>query len=339
MTIFTGDPREDLIAIARINTAYAQSRILQSAVELGVFEALGKEAMPKPELCSKLGLDVDLGRDFLEALVAMGLLEQGKSGVWNSSPTSAHLIRGGVFYLGGFVNAASRRHLPLWMDLTEALQGRAKSARGSKAFSDAYQDLEAARSFLAHMDAAHSMVGPQLAEIIDWSRRRSFVDVGGARGNVAAQLATAHSHLEGAVFELPAIKPLFDEHIGSLDLAGRVTFHGGDFFADPLPRADVLIMGHVLHDWPADRRRELLGKAHSALQPGGLIMIYDQMLDREEPELHSLIGSMNVALVAGGSEYSISEGIDLVRAAGFAIQQVTPIRTVGNDVVIVAEKA
>lgn len=81
--------------------------------------------------------------------------------------------------------------------------------------------------------------------------------------------------------------------MAELGLAEKVSYHAGDCFTEPLPEADVMIFGHVLHDWLIPQRQELLQLACQAVRPGGAVVVYDQMLDEEEPDLHCFIGSLN----------------------------------------------
>nr|WCI13850.1 LaxM1 [Streptomyces setonensis] len=334
-------PYDEAIAIGRLNTAFAQSRILNSAVETGLFELLDEEPAGSEAIAQRLGLNHRLVPDFLRSLVALGLLEEADGSFRNSPSAAACLLPGSPYYLGGSVRASAARHYTMWARLTEALRDgepKAEGATGPDAFERLYRNRDAARRFLAHMDSAHALVGPQLAEVVDWSRYTSFVDVGGARGHIAAAVASAHPHLHGGVFELPAVEPLFDEHMQQLGTAEKITFHGGDFFTDALPEADVLIFGHVLHDWTPERRAFLLQRAFAALRPGGAVVVYDQMLDDTAPELGSLLGSLQVALVTGGSEYSVDEGRALLEKTGFTLEHGQRIRTIGSDYVLVGVK-
>ncbi len=172
---------------------------------------------------------------------------------------------------------------------------------------------------MAAMDAVNSRVGVALADALDWSTASSFVDVGGARGNLAAVLVQVHPHLTGICFDLPPVRSLFDEHIATLGLTESVSFHGGNFRQDPLPSADVFIFGHVLHGTNDEDNRTLLGKAYRALPAGGRVAIYDRMIndDCRGPAL-SLLGNLNMLLTTpGGSEYTPSECRALLEAAGF----------------------
>ena len=69
------------------------------------------------------------------------------------------------------------------------------------------------------------------------------------------QVALAHPHLTGIGFDLPAVRPIFEEYVRGFGVADRLDFQARDFFNDPLPHVDVLSMGHVLHDWSALEKR------------------------------------------------------------------------------------
>ena len=148
---------------------------------------------------------------------------------------------------------------------------------------------------------------PELALVGGTEFHRRLVDVGGARGNLVAQLVRAHPHLTACVFDLPEMADPFAEHVRTLVPDGQVTFRAGDFFADPLPEGDVLILGHVLHNWSPEERQLLIGKAFAAVRPNGWLLVYDAMLDEEPTDLARILVSINMLLVtSGGSEYPVS---------------------------------
>ncbi|WP_406638026.1 methyltransferase [Amycolatopsis sp. WGS_07] len=332
----------DAQAIARLNMLFTQSKILHSGVELGVFELLAAAPRTADEIRAELGLHERFTGDFLNALAALGLLERDGEKFSNAPATAEVLVPGapGGGYLGARVRTTAQRHYAMWGRLSEALRdGEPKADIGGHgAFAKLYEDPVRAKAFLVHMDANNALVAPQLAEHVDWSSYKSFVDVGGARGNVAAQLCLAHPHLHGGVFELPPIEPHFDELMAELGVADRVTFHAGDFFETPLPETDVVVFGHVLHDWDPQRRVELLQRAKNAIPSGGAVVVYDQILDAENPDLRSLIGSINVGLITdGGSEYTVPQLRKWLDEAGLEFRAATTLPR-GNDTVVVAVK-
>ncbi|WP_248964094.1 acetylserotonin O-methyltransferase [Sphaerisporangium perillae] len=330
-------------AIVRLNTAYTAARTLHSAVELGLFEMLAEGPATLPQIRERLGLHPRMAADFLDALVGLGLLLRDDDGGYaNALSTAKLLVPGTPDYIGGTVAKSARHHYTMWGALTEALRdGRPRSAglADKEAMKRLYGNPEATREFLGHMDAHNGFCGREVARCVDWGRHRSFVDVGGARGNVAAQIVGRHPHLLGGVFDLPALEPHFDEHVARLGVADRVTFHPGDFFADELPETDVVVIGHVLHDWPVEVRQMVIEKAFRATRPGGFLVVYDQMIDEDRRDPHPLLTSLNVRLVReGGSEYAVAEIRDWAEKAGYRFAYSVPVATIGDDTVFVAAK-
>ncbi|MFI6317051.1 methyltransferase [Nonomuraea sp. NPDC050556] len=335
------DKVDDASSILQLGTAFAPAKILHSAVEVGLFEALQDEPADLGQICSKLGLNPRLTRDFLDALVVLGLLDKEKGRYLASETARKFLVPGQAGYVGGRIKIGGKLHYRAWQSLADALRDglpKADIDADAKAYERLYGDPERARVFLSHMDASNVMVAPQLDECIAWSEYESFVDVGGARGQVAAILAGRNKHLRGGVFDFPAVRPYFDEIMAQYGTAEQVTFHPGDFFLNPLPSVDVYVIGHVLHDWSVSERRQIIERVSAAARPGSVLLIYDQMLDEDRPDLQSLIGSLNVALITpGGSEYTVAECRDWVENSGFRFLRAHRL-PVGNDTVLVAER-
>jgi SAM-dependent methyltransferase len=344
MSSVTGSPAARARRIVALNTAYFQAKVLQSAVELGVFELLSDRSAGIDEIRAELGVAHRLFKEFLDALVGLDLLEV-EDGRYRNSPLAAEfLVATSPTYLGGTARQHARLHFHAWAQLTEALRdGKAKSAiaqQGPLAYPKHYEDLERARQVMMHMDAHNGFTADELARKIDWSRYKSFVDVGGARGNVASRIAKAHSHLRGGVFDLPALRPLFDELVRSASTADRVTFHGGDFFADPIPESDVVILGHVLPDWPVADRQELVRRAYKAVRPGGAVVLYDAMIDPDERAPEVLLQRINHTMIRDDSSaYSIQEAREYLEAAGFTVERMLAADTITSDHFVIGTKS
>ena len=147
---------------------------------------------------------------------------------------------------------ANQRLYPFWGNLTEALhtgqpQNEAKS--GEAGFFEAlYADPARLEQFLAAMTGISQGANLTIARTFPWAGYRTFVDVGTAQGDLAAQIAVANPHLRGTGFDLPRWRPS-SRSTWQGGLADRLAFQPGSFFNDPLPKADVVLMGHILHDW------------------------------------------------------------------------------------------
>ncbi|MBV6695858.1 methyltransferase [Kitasatospora aureofaciens] len=322
--------------IVALNTAYFQAKALQSAVELGLFELLADRSADVGQIRAELGVQHRLFKDFLDALTGLGLLDE-QDGRYQAAPLAREfLLPGSPTYLGGTARQHARLHYHAWAQLTDALRdGKAKSAvaaQGQLAYPTQYEDLDRARQIMLHMDAHNGFTADELARAIDWSQYTSFVDVGGGRGNVASRIAAAHPHLRGAVFDLPALRPLFDELVAEAGTADRVAFHGGDFFATDLPEADVVIFGHVLPDWPVADRRELLRRAHKAVRPGGLVVLYDAMIDPDERDPEVLLQRINHTMIRDeAGAYSLQQARDYLVEAGFTVDRIAASDTITRD--------
>jgi len=334
----TDSPEVGLQQLLDIATGFWRSQVLFSAVECGVFGALVDGPATLAELQERTGLHERAARDLLDSLGALGLLLREGDRYRNAPVTERHLDRKQPGYVGGFLMFMSKSLYPAWGRLPELLR-TGHLQEGDDSFGAFYRDPDRVRGCMSAMDSAAAAITAELVKWPDWQRYQSFVDLGGARGNLAGRIALAHPHLKGGCFDLPPLEPFFTEHMTSLDTADRVVFHGGDFRSDPLPEADVLLFGHVLHDWDEDARRALVARAHAALRPGGSLLVYDELIDDDRGgPARSLLMSLNMQLVrSGASEYSAAEAREWLAEAGFTevgVQELT-----ATERLIVARKA
>lgn len=320
-------------AIRRIAQSYWAARTLLTAAELDLFTRLAQAPATAEEVRERHGLHPRAVRDFLDALVGLGLLSVEDGLYRNSEAADVHLDEAKPTYIGGFLKLLGF-HYRLWGGLTDLLRTGDPQLQGGQDFSRLYANPAGVRNFMVAMDGAAADVGAALARAFDWSAHESFVDVGGARGNLAADIVAAHPHLRAACFDLPQVEAAFHEHMAALGATGRVRYAAGDFFADPMPSADVIVLGHVLHDWDDDARAVLLRKAHAALPEGGQVLIYDALTDRDPA---NFLRSLNMRLVTpGGSEYSAADCTGWLTAAGFTDITAEPL--VGPDMVVTGRK-
>jgi hypothetical protein len=225
--------------------------------------------------------------------------------------------------------------------LTEALrtgrpQNEAKA--GGNPFDALYADPERLRMFLASMTGLSLGTAQAIAAKFPWGKYRTFIDLGTAQGGLPVQLALAHPHLTGAGFDLPAVRPVFEEYVASFGLSERVKLHAGSFLTDAVPSADVLLMGHILHDWDLDQKRMLLAKAYAALPAGGALVVFDAVIDdaRRQNAL-GLLMSLNMLIeTPGGFDYTGADCREWMKEAGFRETYVEAL--VGPDSMVVGLK-
>jgi O-methyltransferase domain len=121
-------------------------------------------------------------------------------------------------------------------------------------------------------------------------------------------------------FDLPQVEPVFQEFVASNRISDRIKFHAGDFFSDKLPKTNVVIMGHILHDWDLAQKRQLLERAYEALPNGGSLIVYDAIIDDERRHnAFGLLMSLNMLIeTKGGFDYTGAECRAWMREAGFS---------------------
>jgi hypothetical protein len=311
----------------QITFGFAAAKTLFSAVELGVFRELTKGPASAADLQERLGMHPRSVRDFLDTLVAMQLLER-ESGLYSNTPLAAeYLDPAKEGYLGGFLEMAGRRLYPFWGSLTEALQTgerQNETKQGQDFFAELYADPERLRVFLEAMTGLSLATARALAGKFPWRDYRTFADIGTAQGCVPAQVAMAHPHLHGVGYDLPAVQPIFEEYIAKHKLQKRVKFHTGDFFRDPLASADVLVMGHILHDWGMEDKMRLLRKAYDALPQGGALIVYESLIDDQRRQnMQGLLMSLNMLIeTPAGFDYTGADCQQWMRQTGFSDSRV-----------------
>jgi hypothetical protein len=325
----------------QLGVGFWGSKTLLSAVELGLFTELAKGSLDAGALSQRLGLHQRSSRDFLDALVALGMLQRIGDQYSNTPETDRFLDRTKPSYIGGLLEMANARLYPFWGSLTEGLrtgQPQNEIKSGRDAFEVLYQDPVRLRMFLQAMTGLSMGASVAIAQKFPWDQYQTFIDIGGAQGGLPVQVALAHAHLSGGSFDLPAVGPIFEEYVHSFGLDERLRFHPGDFFVDPLPPADVLIMGHILHDWNLEEKRLLLTKAYEALPRDGALIVYEAVIDDDRRQnAVGLLTSLNMLIeTTGGFDYTGADCSGWMRDAGFRETRVEHL--VGPDSMVVGIK-
>lgn len=327
--------------ILQLGLAFWGSKTLLSAVELGLFTYLANGPRDAEAVAVELELHPKSVRDFLDALVSLGMLERVDDEYRNSVATDLFLDQDKPSYVGGLLEMANARLYPFWGSLTEALrsgQPQNEAKVGENFFTALYQDPDRLEQFLHAMTGISMGDAQAIAEKFPWDRYQTVIDIGTAEGCVPAQVALRHPHLTGGGFDLPAVGPIFDRHVAALGLADRLRFYPGDFFADPLPSADVLVMGHLLHDWSRDEKLLLLRKAHEALPAGGALIVHESIIDDDRrTNTFGLLMSLNMLIeTQDGFDYTGADCQAWMAEVGFRDTFVEPLA--GPDSMVVGIK-
>jgi hypothetical protein len=328
--------------ILQTGLAFWPSKVLLSAIEMRVFTELARGPEYFDALSGRLGLHPRSARDFLDSLVALGFLQRDGDQYANTAETDLFLDRNKPSYVGGVLEMANQRLYPFWGHLTEALrtgqpQNEIKSG-GPGLFETLYADPARLQGFLAAMTGLSRGANLTIARNFPWKDYETFADVGTAQGDFAAQVALANSHLSGVGFDLPEVEPIFGQYIASVGVADRVRFQAGDFFSNDLPRADVIMMGHILHDWDLPTKKMLIGKAFESLPSGGALIVYESIIDDDRSKnAFGLMMSLNMLIeTPGGFDYTGADCSGWMKEAGFSATRVEHV--VGPDSMVVGIK-
>jgi hypothetical protein len=307
--------------IMQLGSGFWGSKTLLSAVELGVFTELAEQPLSGEALASALGLRRGAA-DFFDALVALGMLRRDGQTYANTAATDIFLDRNKDSYIGGILEMFNARLYPFWGSLTEGLktgkpQNEAKS--GGDFFAALYADPARLKDFAHAMTGLSMGAATTMAEKFPWKKHKTFIDVGTAEGGLPVQLALRHPHLTGGGSDLPGLESPFNDYVSSFGMQDRLRFVANDFMTEPLPKADVLIMGHILHDWDLPQKKMLLRKAYEALPNDGALIVYESIIDDERRQnAFGLLMSLNMLIeTPGGFDYTGADCQEWLREQGF----------------------
>jgi len=314
--------------IMQIGMGFWASKALLSAVELGVFTYLAGGSKTGRELERDLDLNPRGTYDFLDALVALGLLERDGDGVAgryrNSAETAVFLDRESPQYIGGILEMANARLYRFWADLTPALKtGKPQNEikhSGRPLFDELYADPERLEQFMDAMAGISTANFGALAEKFDFSPYSTLADIGGASGQLSCLVASRHTQLSCRSCDLPVVKPIAERNIRKHGLSERVQADVIDFLRDEFPRADIITMGMILHDWNLDRKKMLIAKAYRALPKGGALIAIENIIDDERRKnAFGLLMSLNMLIEFGDAfDFTGADFAGWCRDAGFA---------------------
>ncbi len=304
--------------------AFRRSKVMFAAVALGVFDRLAQGPAEARTLAPEIGASPDALERLLDACVGLGLLRKAGATYSNQPVADAYLVRTSPQTLRGYIHFSNKVLYALWGNLEDAVREGSHRWRQTfglegPIFDHFFKTEEAKRDLLAGMHGLGLLSSSLVVGAFDLGRFRRMVDLGGATGHLAAAACERYPQLRAAVFDLPAVIEVAREYVSRSRVRERMEFVAGDFFADPLPEADLYSLGRIVHDWSEAKVRALLAKIHAQLPHGGALLIAEKLLDEDKtgpPSAH--LQSLNMLVATEGKERTLSEYATLLREAGFA---------------------
>jgi hypothetical protein len=320
----------------QIGMGFWPAKTLLSAVELGVFTALSDKALTARQLQHELGLHPRGVADLLDTLVALDVLArdgEGEAVQYRNTDEAAHFLdRNSSAYIGGFFEMANTRLYQFWGDLTEALKtGKPQNEMkhgGKGVFEELYRDPERLEQFVSAMAGISLANFEMFAEKFDFAPYKTLCDVGGVGGQLSIAVAGRHPHVTCTTCDLPAVVPIARKTIETHGLSERITASSVDFFRAPLPKADVITMGMILHDWNLEKKMQLIQAAYDALPSGGAFVAIENLIDDERrSNAFGLMTSLNMLIEFGEAFDFTGRDFDgWCRKIGFRRTEVIPLR-------------
>ncbi|MGE5241137.1 MAG: methyltransferase [Bacteroidota bacterium] len=311
------------------------SKVLLTGVELGVFTVLGDKAMTGEQLGKELGLHPRGIWDFFDCLVALGFLEREGSGPQalyrNTADTGLFLDKNKPSYVGGMLEMLNERLFRFWSDLGPALktgkpQNEIKHSQ-KPLFEALYEDAPRLEQFMSAMRGISFGNCHVFTQKFEFSRYTTLCDVGGATGLLASLVAKQHPHMQCTTFDLPSVEPIARKWIEKENLSGRVKVASGDFFKDKLPKADIITMGMILHDWNLEKKIFLIRQAYEALPPGGAFVAIENLIDDDRRvNAFGLMMSLNMLIEFGDAfDFTGADFRGWCKEAGFGRYEILPL--------------
>ena len=313
--------------IMQIGMGFWASKTLLTAVNMELFTHLAGGALSGREIQNKLGLHKRSLFDFLDTLVALGFLDRNglkeNATYCNSDDSDLFLDKNKPSYIGGILEMSNNRLYSFWNDLEEGLKTgkpQNETKKGGKPLFEAiYANEDRLREFIHGMGGVQAGNFMKLAHDFDFSKHHTLCDIGGSGANLSIHVAKNNAHMKCSSFDLPTVGPIAKENVGNLGLNDRVEVISGDFFIDDFPKADVITMGNILHDWGADDKLMLVKKAYEALPEGGALIVIENIIDDERrTNAFGLMMSLNMAIETDhGFDFSVSDFKEWSKEAGF----------------------
>ncbi len=304
--------------------AFRRSKTMFAAVSLGVFDALEYGPQTVSDLATQLRANSDALERLLDSCVVLQLLTRADGHYANTQAATAYLTKSSPRRFTGYINYSNEVMWKLWAHLEDAVREgthRWQQTFGwdGPIFDHFFRTEDAKREFLMGMHGFGVISSPQVVAAFDLSRFNCLADLGGATGHLAVAACERYPKMHGVVFDLAGAVPLAQELIAQTSVADRVTVVAGDFFADPLPPADLYALGRIVHDWSPEKIERLLSRIYDALPQGGALLIAEKLLapDKLGPRWAQM-QSLNMLTCTEGKERTLAEYRELLTGVGFS---------------------
>jgi predicted O-methyltransferase YrrM len=328
----------DFSSLVRLASGHVEARIVQSAVELGIFDALEASPLDAGTIAATLKLDLRAAELLLNALAALQLLVKEKNSFSLTEISERHLLKSAPHYLGGMIRFDASLW-PCWERLPEAIRSGAP-ARPPNMYQD---DPNETATFINAMDSLVKARGDTevLASVLDWTKVKKLLDIGSGPATYPIALCARFPNLRATVFDLPETLKITESYVKAAAMAERIELIAGDYQKDSVPKTfDMIFLSNIIHGEGYEENLKLMAKLAASLQPGGRIIIKDHILDesRVQPPVGAIFSLLMLLTTASGRCYSFEEVKAWLESAGLSQVQRIDLPPPLTSSLIVAEK-
>ena len=304
-------------------SGHVEARIVQTAVELRIFDALGDKPKSAEAISQALGLEAKATELLLNALTAINLLEKQAILFSLADVSKQYLLSSSPRYVGGMIHFDASLW-SYWEKLEQALRS-GKAVR----LPNMYQDVAAeTETFINGMDSLVKARGDAdvLATAIEWNGVHTLLDIGSGPATYPIALCRRFAKLNATIFDLPATLKITERFVRDAGLSSRINLVAGDYHADPIPgNYDVIFLSNIIHGENEERNAELVGKLAASLNSAGRLIIKDHILDgsRANPPVGAVFSLLMLLTTDDGRCYSLGEITAWMNNAGLnRLQQI-----------------
>ena len=326
----TTEERAAATAVLRMIWGTHISRAIYVVAELGIADHLASGPVSCAELARDTGTHEDSLYRVLRLLAGLGVFSEAPSGSFSLTMLGARLrsdapasMRSWALLFGAEAFCQPFEH---FRHTARTGQPGFDAAHGMPVFGYLAQHPADAAVFDAAMLERTTAFAPSVAAGYDFSGLRTVVDVGGGRGVLLAAILRSHGHLQGTLFELPAVAAGAQAVLAAAGLADRCEVATGDFFHSVPAGADCYLLANVLHDWDDTKATEILANCRRAVTRHGRVLIVERLIPDDPAEaVPALLSDINMLVITGGRERTNSEYGRLLQAAGLRLGSIQPV--------------
>jgi ubiquinone/menaquinone biosynthesis C-methylase UbiE len=306
----------DFSELSRISSGFTQSRIIQVAVKLGVFDVIKIKGSSFAGVAKALGTNPKATELFLNALVALGLLHKEKEKFYNTDSSLIYLVKTSPKYFGGMI-LFEEGLWSAWAKLEESVR-TGKPARTPNMFQEKEEETE------RFIMAMHTLVVARgdaevLSNMLDFKEAKTMIDIGSGPGTYPIQFLKRYPHLKITIFDLPGTLNVTRKVLKREKMHGKIELVEGNYNTDKIPRGfDVVFLSNIIHIENDESNQRLMEKVYASLNQNGRIIIKDHILDDTltSPAIGAIF-SIQMLLVTKGRDYSFREVKGWLQDAGF----------------------